>query len=156
VPWWAARALCAFGTAEEDCEICWTTWPRVAGGRRVREALRRAPRKSGLQVARPRKLGLGPVHVPRLVRVLRRAPALPPVHGPQRSRGPHRAHAAGPDRGPLVARQKLVVRAAGPTTWEGRARRGPRRVPAAAFPGQRGVAHGLTAPPGKEGLGAVP
>lgn len=144
-------------------EICWKTWPRVAGGRRVREALKRAHRKRGLQLARPRRLGAAPARVQQLLHALgqARAPQLAPAVRPGRvqrqARALRAAHVLGPVRAPQEAAPRAAVRAAEATMWRGRAPHVPRPAPAAALPGQPGTASGETTLLGtREGLGGVP
>jgi len=156
------------------------TWPRVAGGRRAREAQRRAPQKRGLQAAQPRELGAAParaqprVHAPGPARARQPAPAPGPARVLRQAHAPQPAPAVGPapvlrqahDRQPARARARVrapegappraAVRPAEPTTSQGRAPHVPHPVLAAALPGQRGTAFGATPPPGtREGLGAV-
>jgi hypothetical protein len=144
-------------------EICWKTWPRVAGGRRAREALRRAHRKSGLQAARPRRLGAAParvqqlVHAPGQARAPQLAPAVLPGRVQRQARALRLAHTLGPVPARQEAAPRAAPRAAEATMWPGRAPHVQRPVPAAALPGQPGTASGETTLLGtREGLGGVP
>jgi hypothetical protein len=115
-----------------EWEICWKTWPRGAVGRRAREALRRAPRKRDLRVARRREPGAA------------RARAQQPAHAPGPGSALRQAHvrrqarALGRERALLGAPPRAAVRAAEATMGQGRAPPAPRPVRAAVLPGHLG------------------